>query len=377
MARRGMRLVAGRLFRVLAVVAVAGVVGPPGTAAAGGAPRIDSVSLSRGTVWARGLALARVTLTTRVSDWPADGEPVFALLLPVGTTLPGGADELVAALRRVSGVPGTGTYQGTVYVPSSARGRWRVASITNMPYLDTDPPLDDPHIGIDPRDDRLRDVILRVHGTHPPVLRISIPAAALVPGGWVLPYPLGDFTTVATLTDAATGRPLPHRNVWISELYACPAVEPGTPTDRRGRVTTHSILPIAVCAGAPLPAPAANAWGPLYAYDQADVWYSVRLRVRIPRGVTRPATRVHVDGNVLAFRPATDLPSYAVGDEVRLERAVGRRWHAVDITKVTDSGRYHLLTAPVRGRTVYRVSFAPSDFFVGAVSRSFPITASR
>lgn len=375
-ARPELRLELSRLFRVLVGGALAGAIGVPGTAHATAGPRIDSVSLSRGSVSARGFALARVTVTTRVSDWAPD-EPAFALLDPAGATLSGGADELVAALHRVSGVPGTGTYRGTVYVPSSARGRWRVARITSVDQAGVAEGVGET---IDPRADGLRDVTLTVHGTHPPVLRLSVAGAVVRGFGWVMPYPRTTLAIVATLIDADTGRPLPHWRVWIhpaDDLDACMGTY-GVPTDRRGRVTEQiTEREYGICAGASLPAPAAiGSWAPVYAYVWASVSYGARLHVHVPPTVTTPGARVRVDGNVLGVQlhPHT---SSAAGTDIRLQQAVGRRWHTVDRGLVTRSGRYHLHTGPVRGRSVYRVWYPTNGFLAGTVSHSFPITAQR
>ena len=346
----------------------------PSAARAATGPRIDSLSLSRPSVSVSGMALARVTLTTRVSDWPAETEPQFAFLDPTDAAPAGGPWDLTAALRLISGAPGNGIYQGTAYVPSSAGGRWRVAVITSVVEPDDDLP---PATAVDPRDDGLRDVVLTVQGAHPPTLRLSVLGAARGRNGdYVLRYPAGgSVTIIATLTDHDTGRPLAHMPVWVTDSTVC-YQEAHNFTDLHGRLAMKfTDQPYDICAGTSFPAFATNSWDPSYNHVSMEIRYTVQLRVALRHFVTHHAALRRVEGNVLAVGKSYEGFARAAACGVVLQRAVGRTWRTVNRSAITSSGRYHLAAPAGHARNVYHIWFPSCLSLVGTTSRSFAISA--
>src|SRR4051812_11983269 len=113
-----------------AAVMAAGTLGPAASADAADAPKVLAVSLSASSVAVDGLALTQVTVTTTVQGWPDDLHSAF-LSRTSSATEPSATSVMIAVLERSSGSAGSGTYQGTVYVPSSAAGNWRVSTVSD------------------------------------------------------------------------------------------------------------------------------------------------------------------------------------------------------------------------------------------------------
>jgi hypothetical protein len=347
----------------------AGTLGAASTAGAADPPRVLAVSLSASSVAVDGLALEQVTVTTTVTGWPDDVHSVF-LTRTSSPSEPSATPVMIAVLERSSGTPGSGTYQGTVYVPFSASGAWRVSAIS-----DAQP--DSASVGTtttdrDPRADGVADTTLAVHGTHPPRLRLTIDPTPV-------PYPSIRFTAVATYSDAGTGRPLVGQQVVIAFDNDCVESSPaGQRTDTQGRVrrVTQDAHGFLVCAWAPLPVPAPTSqWRVNYVVTATRATYTVRLSAKPARTSVKLGSSTTVSGNVVAVGGEPPRAA-AAGTHVRLQRLVGRTWRNVNVAKVASSGRYHLVaTPPSRGRHRYRVWF-PSQFrFAGTVTRAFSITA--
>jgi hypothetical protein len=363
---RGLRAV---LVAVAAVVLAGGTLGAASTAAAADPPRVLAVSLSASSVQVDGLALAQVTVTTTVQGWPDDVHSAF-LTRTSHAAEPSAPWLMIGVLERLSGAPGAGTYRGTVYVPSSAGGDWRVSTISNAEANSAS--IGQMTTERDPRADGVPDAALVVHGTHPPRIRLTIEPTPV-------PYPSTRFKAVAAYDDAATGRPLVGRPVVIAFDNDCVESSPaGEPTDAHGQVRrlAEDAYGFLVCAWAPLPAPAATfQWRLNYAVTATRAIYTVRLGARPARTSVKLGSSTTVDGNVVAVG-AEPWRAAAAGTHVRLQRLVGRTWRSVNLAKVASSGRYHAAaTPPSRGRHLYRVWFPSQSRFQGIVTATFSITA--
>jgi hypothetical protein len=320
-------------------------------------PHIDALSLSSAEVTASGVALGQVTVTTTVTNWPGGDHPDLAVLTRTSPGAPGAPESMVAPLQRTSGVPGSGTYQGVVPVPSTATGTWRVSEVRDAFMLEMD------YFTRDPRQDGVPDALLTVHGTHLPRLRLSVQPP-------ILPYPQTKYTVTALFT-TDTGAPLAGRRIGFDELptEACKLGNRGVPTDARGRAF-HAITwegRWGVCVWAPLPN-APDYPGTGFASGLVGGRYAVKLGAAPASTSVKRGTSVPVNGNVVAVRPPA-------GTHVRLQRLVDRTWRNVNIANVHLSGRFHLVaTPPDRGRNTYRVWFPSRGPFVGTVTRSILIS---
>ncbi len=333
-------------------------------------PHIDAVSLSTSSVTVSGMALAQVRVTVTVTGWPEDVHRVrldkfagsaFDTLEP---------SEMFVVLERVSGSPGSGTYDGTAYVPSTADGPWLVFEVSTAQDLDSE--FARTTTTRTTYDDGLPDTVLTVHGTHRPRLR-----ASLTPK--IVPYPQTRYTADALFDDRDTGQPLAGYPVVIEVRDGCKGIAPWGVTDHHGHVRRIFDDPRGgmICAWAPLPVPPATA---VWQSDYASAFpmgptFSVLLGARPASPRVRLGSSTVIDGKVLAVG-GTRTRAGAVGTKVVLQRLVGRTWRTVNSARVTPSGRYHLVaTPPHRGRNVYHVQFPSQDRFAGTVTRRFPISA--
>jgi hypothetical protein len=357
------------LVALAAAATVGGTLGPASTAEAADPPRVLAVSLSASSVAVDGLALAQVTVTTTVQGWPEELHSAF-LRRTSSATEPSATYAMIAVLERSSGSPGSGTYQGTVYVPSSAAGNWRVSAVSDAEWNSGSSGA--MSTTRDPRADGVPDAALAVHGTHPPRIRLAIDPTPV-------PYPSTRYTAVATYSDVATGRPLVGRPVVIGFDSECAeGSPPGQRTDAHGQVRriiqdAHGFL---VCASAPLPVPAATfQWRVNYVVMATGATYTVRLGAKPARTSVERGSSTTVNGNVVAVG-AEPGRAAAADTHVRLQRLVGRTWRSVNEARVTSSGRYHVVaTPPSRGRHLYRVWFPSQGRFKGTVTKAFSITA--
>jgi len=354
-----------RLAPALLWAAVLGLASLPLTAgpALAADPHIEAVSLSSAEVAASGVTLGQVTVTTTVQDWPGGEDPALAVLTRTTSGAPGAPQAMVAALTRTSGVPGSGTYQGVVPVPSTATGNWRVSAIRS-PFT-TDPG----EIVRDPRQDAVPDALLTVHGTHLPRLRLSVKPQ-------ILPYPQTKYTVTATFT-TDTGAPLAGRPIGFDErpTDGCYLGSGEARTDANGRAfhTLSWAAAYSVCVWAGLPV-GPFYWGTGFASGDIAPRYGVKLAAAPASTSVKRGASVLVNGNVAAVG-TTSLRAAAAGTHVRLQWLFGRTWRNVNLAYVTTSGRFHLVaTPPDPGRNIYRVWFPSQGRYVGTVTRNFTIT---
>jgi hypothetical protein len=357
------------LLAGLGLVMASGALGTGTAAEAAPTPHVLAVSLSASSVHADGLALAEVTVTTTVQGWPDDVHSAF-LNRTSAAAEPSAFPFMVAVLERTAGTAGSGTYTGTVYVPSTAAGGWRVSTVSDaVPETAASGGMPTER---DPRTDGVPDATLAVTGTHPPRIRLTIDPTPV-------PYPSARYTAVATYSDVTSGRPLAGRSVVIGFDNDCvESLPPARTTDAHGQVRRLQAddQGYLVCAWAPLPVPAPTSrWRLGYAVWSTRATYRVRLGAAPARSSVRLGSSVTVNGNVVAVGGIPPVAA-AVGTRIRLQRLVGRTWRSVNEAKVSSSGRFHVAaTPPSRGRHLYRVWFPSQGRFKGTVTASFAVTA--
>jgi hypothetical protein len=211
---------------------------------------VSDLTLSTSAVTVDGFAVAPVMVEFTLTGGPVDATGV--VLLRTTTTWDVNAPRhLPARVTRVDGTVGNGTYRGTLQVPSTAHGGWRVSSVG---FGNDGGYPQDPTPAIDLREQGLPDVLLDVSGTHRPRFRFD----RTVPT-----YPSTTVTLRGTLTDSDTGRPLKGRRVSFGIDSQCtedglPA--PGRPVPRAGPRTPNGWTARGCSApGHPCPAPRARA----------------------------------------------------------------------------------------------------------------------
>jgi len=325
---------------------------------------VSDVSLGVSAVAVDGVAVASVPVAFTLAGAPADATAVVL----VRTTAIWDASaprRLVSAVTRVDGTEGNGTYRGTVLVPSSAHGGWRVE------YVAFDVSAGVPSF-LDAIDVSGQGVTLQVTGTHRPRFRFERTTPA---------YPSTTVTLRGVLTDSATGRPLKGRAVSFGVDNLCVEHGPAATrtTDASGRaswtvrLTDHLLL----CAWAPLPGTATYPLDyarPSYGVSGGRATFGVRLSASATAATVRAGRSTTVTGSVLAPF-GTRTRAGATGTDVRLQRLVGRTWRTVNSAKVRSSARYTLTaTPPGRGRHAYRVWFPTQSGFAGTVGRTLWIT---
>lgn len=329
---------------------------------------VSDLTLSTSAVTVDGFAVAPVMVEFTLTGGPVDATGV--VLLRTTTTWDVNAPRhLPARVTRVDGTVGNGTYRGTLQVPSTAHGGWRVSSVG---FGNDGGYPQDPTPAIDLREQGLPDVLLDVSGTHRPRFRFD----RTVPK-----YPSTTVTLRGTLTDSDTGRPLKGRRVSFGIDSQC--TEDGLAgtrtTGASGRATYTERLdrPRMLCAWAPLPG--STRQGQSYARSDNGTWATFGLGLTVT--VTTPTVRVGrsttVKGSLLTPYPSA-IPgrSETAGHIVRLQRLVGRTWRTVNSAQVRITGRYTLTaTPPRRGRHAYRVWFPSPDVRGGRASRVLWITA--
>ena len=343
----------------------------PGAAVDAVAPRVAAesgtvtgVTLGTSSVAVDGVAVASVPVSFTLAGAPAEAMSVV-LVRTTPTWDASAPSRLVSAVTRVDGTEGNGTYRGTVLVPASAHGGWRVE------YVAFDVSAGVPS-WLDAIDVSGQGVTLQVAGTHRPRFRFerTVPA-----------YPSTTVTLRGVLTDSATGRPLKGRAVSFGVDNLCVEHGPAATrtTDATGRaswtvrMTDHWLL----CAWAPLPGTAnypLDYARPSYGVSGGRAAFGVRLTASATTAAVRAGRSTPVTGSVLAPF-GTRSRAGATGTDVRLQRLVGRTWRTVNSARVRSSARYTLTaTPPARGRHAYRAWFPTQSGFAGTVGRTLWIT---
>jgi hypothetical protein len=344
-----------------AVEAVKVVAGPLAEATPG---TVTDLSLGTSAVAVDGVAVASVPVRFTLTGAPVDAAAIMLLRTTPAwdRSAPG---RLVAAVTRVDGTEGNGTFRGTLLVPSSAHGTWRATVV----WFDTSAGVASFTPGIDLTE---HEVTLQVTGTHRPRFRLesSVPA-----------YPSTTVTLRGTLTDSTTGRPLKGRTVAFGVDDTC--AESGSTASRTTDATGRASWSLkmnglwALCAWAPLPGTSnypVDYARPSYGVSGVRAMFGVRLTSSVTAASVRAGRSTTVTGSVLAPF-GTRSRAGATGTDVRLQRLVGRTWRTVNSARVRSSARYTLTaTPPARGRHAYRVWYPTQSGFAGTVGRTLWIT---
>ncbi len=342
------------LLVALAVIGSTMVAVPAAQAAPDPQLTITSVTLGRTSVAVSGLNT--VAVPVRVKGGYDSTDPAHAntslvayLFRTAGT---GQLTTMIATdLVRVAGTVQDGEWLGTLAVPSTANGTFKVISVQVGPYV-VDKRGPDP-VAVD-------GPSLTVAGYHLPRLTASV-----IPR--VVPFGSG-FTVRAAVTDSATGKPygtkIPLRFAATAAWCRQP-LHPGSLTSTAGIAQTS------------------------YEGALADVSNCIRLRngafdkLILTILVARPA--------IVAAVPAkTSVP---VNTVVAVNGSVAgaptacpvtlRRWHSSGVwvnashAAVRPSGRFTLTAQPpYRGSNTYRVDFAVCGRYQAGSSKSFVIRGS-
>ncbi len=314
---------------------------------------IASVALGRTSVAVSSLNLVAVPVTVK-AKWdvsePGDA-PLNVFLKRTGGTGPAQTMAAVKLALTDGDVQTGGTWTGTLYVPSTANGTFKVSSVMQGSVIDgsdgsmtTPTPFDGPSIA--------------VTGLNLPKLSYAIIPAAV---------PVGKpYKTRVTVLNSATGKPYGTRiNVQVAIDNLCVESD-----GERYLTNTAGVVEVARTA------------------DSANWLQCARLRSpgldilgigwRVPRPATLSAvpskTSVKVNTIVPVDGSVSKAPS---GCAVVLERLKGAtQWRGVSQASVRTSGRYTVLAQPpFVGNNVYRVYLPACKELLG-YSKNFVIRGS-
>lgn len=308
---------------------------------------VHSVTLSRSSVAVSGLNVVPVQVQVSAS-YPATDVPLSVIL---ERTAPGGSLRHLDAsnLPRVSGSAGAGTWSGTLHVPSTAGGAWKVTAVLAGFNSPATPVMSDPTPFDGPA--------LSVTGVHQPRITMTT---------YPNPIPVGSAYAVGgKVVDSATGLPYGTQiPVEIGVDNFC--VEYTRPVVRSTTAGTFAYR---------LPASAA-AWvncailanGGTYVEGITISPVRVGWVAALPSATTgRVGASVSVDGK----SNATLCP-------VQLQRLRGdTQWRTVALARVRQSGRFTLL-APLTdtGTLIFRAYVPGCTSVSAAASRPFVIRSS-
>ncbi|MEU4390915.1 hypothetical protein [Kribbella sp. NPDC023855] len=330
------------------LVAAPSAVAGPGTAQwpdPDPALSVTSVTLGRSAVLVSGLNRVVVGVTVTAGYNSETETPLNVILARTGGVGP--LNSMIGDLRRTGGTLKNGTWTGTVEVPSTANGTFKVTGV--LPgYLDPrgsiyeSTPFDGPSIA--------------VTGVHLPKLAVQV-IPKIVPFG-------SAYQVKAVIYDSATGKPygvrLPLRVVSDEACH-----DYGTAT----RLTdTAGVLYTSFPAAA------------------ADTINCVRVRSRVLDTISRYFNPLR-PGIVAAAPSKTSVPVSTVVPvngsvagapqvcPVLLQRLYGRTvWRLVSKSTVRQSGRFTVLAQPPNlGSNTYRVYFPTCGRFQAGYSRTFAI----
>jgi hypothetical protein len=306
---------------------------------------VTSVTLGRATVLVSGLNRVVVGVTIKAGYDSETETPLNVILKRTGGVGP--LNSMIGDLKRTGGTLKNGTWTGTVEVPSTANGTFKVTGV--LPgYLDPrgsiyeSTPFDGPSIA--------------VTGVHLPKLAVQV-IPKIVPFG-------SAYQVKAVIYDSATGKPygvrLPLR---VVNDEACLGFGNETRlTDTAGVLYTS------------FPAAA------------ADTINCVRVRSRVLDTLSHYFTPLR-PGIVAAAPSKTRVPVSTVVPvngsvagatafcPVLLQRLHGRTaWRLANKSAIRASGRFTVLAQPPNlGNNTYRVSFPTCNRYQAGYSRNFAI----
>lgn len=310
---------------------------------------VHSVTLSRSSVAVSGLNVVPVEVRVSASYDPAVPDVPLSVLLD--RTAAGGSLPRMAAsnLPRVSGTAASGVWGGTLFVPSTAGGSFKVTAVSAgfdspvNPIMTEPTPFDGP--------------TLSVTGVHQPRITVTT---------YPNPVPQGSsYALGGTVIDSATG--LPYATTIPVEIgvdntcveYTRPVVR----TTTAGKFAYR--LPAAAAEGGNC-AILANAGTFIAGITVTPVrvgW--IGAAPSATRGTVGAPVGVHGKTN------GTFCP-------VQLQRLRGdTQWRTVAVARVRQSGRFTLLAPlPVAGTLIFRAYLPGCTSVSAAAGRPFLIRAS-
>ncbi|GAA1563740.1 hypothetical protein GCM10009789_16080 [Kribbella sancticallisti] len=311
---------------------------------------VTSVSLGRTSVAVSGLNTVAVPVTVVGGYDTTETYPVYLNVFLKRSGGPGPATYMVAALLTLaSGTVDDGVWKGSLYVPSTANGTFKVTGVMEGQVLDgstgsmtTPTPYDGPSIA--------------VTGVHLPRIGVSI-IPKIVPFG-------SAYTARVAIIDSATGKPYGSRiNVQITWDNLCAEYD-GDRYLTNAAGIVERIYPAA--AGSALNCVRLRG----RAFDTLSLGWTVArpgIVSAAPSKTSVPVgTIVPVNGSV-AGAP-NNCP-------VILQRLTGAtQWRGVSQARVRQSGRFTVLAQPpYAGNVIYRVYFQRCYQFQAGYSKSFVI----
>lgn len=313
---------------------------------------VTSVTLGRGSVAVASLNLFQVPVTVAAKYVTSQPDPRYLNVYLKRTGGTGPASLMVAArLPLASGTIANGVWKGTLYVPSTANGTFKVFGVLEGLVTDgstgggyTETLFDGPSIV--------------VTGSHLPKFSVSM-IPKVVPFG-------SPYKVRVTVYDSATGKPYGTR-IKVGYAWEVQCME-----NRASYLTSTAGI-----VERTFPADAANytncAWLPSPGTDILSVNWVVLRSSAI--GATPSRTSVPV-GTVVPVNGKVGGP--VTGCPVELQRLRGAtQWRGVSKASVRSSGRFTVLAQPPSvGNMVYRALFPTCQNFQAGVSKSFVIHGS-
>lgn len=313
---------------------------------------VTDVDLGRMTVAVSGLNRVAVPVTVKAgydSDDPIDGGKRLNVFLKrsAGT---GAVSQMIAGhLTRTAGTLKNGTWTGTVDVPSTANGTFKVSGVLPGEVFDgsdggyvSETPFSGPSIA--------------VTGLHQPKVGVS-----MIPK--VVPFGSG-FTVKAAIYDSATGKPYSNRILLqITNDNLCVEYDAGSKyTDRSGILMAS--FPAAAAGNLTCVRVRGKDFDTLW-----TGWFPLRpgiVSATPSKTSAKVGTIVPVNGSVRGT---------PTGCAVVLQRLyAGSQWRAVSTGKVRSSGRFTVnAQPPYAGNVSYRVSLPTCKVFQAGVSKTFVI----
>lgn len=311
---------------------------------------VTSVTLGRTAVAVSGLNTVAVPVTV-VGGYATTGS--YTIYLNVFLDRTGGtgpARYMVAALLTLtSGTNQSGTWTGSLYVPSTANGTFKVTGVLQGQIIDgSDGSMTTPTPYAGPS--------ITVTGLHQPKIGVSI-IPKIVPFG-------SAYKARVAITDSATGLPYGSRiNVQITVDNLCVEYD-----GDRYLTNTSGIVERSFPAGAADALNCVRLRG--RAFDTAGFgWWVARPGIV---AATPSKTSVKVGTVVPVNGSVAGAPSNC---PVILQRLSGATaWRGVSQDVVRQSGRFTVLAQPpYAGNVIYRVYFPKCSRYQAGYSKSFVI----
>ncbi|WP_427887228.1 hypothetical protein ACQHIV_30085 [Kribbella sp. GL6] len=310
--------------------------------------KITSITLNKTAVAVSGLNTVPVTVTVKGSYAPEPTQPVNVILSRTGGS---GMDDSLLSTNLVRN-ESAGTWTGSLLVPSTANGTFKVSAVMTGPYNPGSGNMTDPT--------PYSGQTITVTGTHQPKITATV-SPKLVPRN-------APYTIRWAVTDAQTGKPYGSRlrvalqnDNWCVESFG-----PGYTnlTDVNGVVTKSypgSLGDYLNCL--------------LLPGDPAPIGW---LSFFVARPVTKPtvtAVPSRTSAPVGTIVPVNgSVHTVASGCKVYLQRLYGAtQWRTVSTGQVRSSGRYTVNAQPAyKGSIAYR-SYVPACNSIAAFSKAFYI----